>query len=40
MQVASGMLTLEGRILFHPPLVVRDKANGATTYLDLVSWHG
>lgn len=38
MRVASGMLTLQGRVLSHPPLVVKDKANGAT-FLDLVSRH-
>lgn len=39
MRVASGMLTVEGRILSHPALVVKDKARGGTTYLDLVNIH-
>jgi hypothetical protein len=39
MRVASGMLTVEGRILPHPALVVKGKTNGETSCLDLVSRH-
>jgi hypothetical protein len=39
MRVASGMLTVQGRILSHPPLVLKDKASGVATCLDLVSQH-
>lgn len=39
MRVASGMLTVEGRVLLHPALMVKEKANGQASHIDLVSRH-
>ena len=38
MRVASGMLTVEGRILPHPALMVKEKT-GEASHIDLVSRH-
>ena len=39
MRVASGLLTVEGRVLLHPALMVKEKGTGQASRLDLVSRH-
>lgn len=39
MRVAPGMLTVDGHVLLHPALMVKEKVNGQASRLDLVSRH-